>query len=252
MSNSSASSSVSPPQPPVEGWTRNKFLFLIAFALAVHVALLFIFGTKKQIVSRPLGKVPHLRLADNADEFTALGNPTLFARPNARDLVTTFWRRTPEVPQPWFNSPEAPRFLPPAPERLGAAFGEFMRASRPAALKLNFKPEPELTTPVLAPDDTMPRATSMQIAGELAQRPRLDRIEPPSIAVNDVIAPSKVQALVNTDGNVASAVLLESSSLADADQRALQLVRNLRFAPASRLMFGEIIFTWHTVPTNAP
>ena len=67
-----------------------------------------------------------------------------------------------------------------------------------------------------------------------------------------MIAPSKVQALVNTDGNVASAVLLESSSLADADQRALQLVRNLRFAPASRLMFGEIIFTWHTVPTNAP
>ena len=24
------------------------------------------------------------------------------------------------------------------------------------------------------------------------------------------------------------------------------------FAPTPRLMFGEIIFTWHTVPTNAP
>jgi outer membrane biosynthesis protein TonB len=69
-----------------------------------------------------------------------------------------------------------------------------------------------------------------------------------------VIAPSKVQALVDTAGNV-SPVLLESSANAAADQIALQLARNLRFAPAPRLMFGEIIFTWHTVPvtaTNAP
>jgi hypothetical protein len=36
-----------------------------------------------------------------------------------------------------------------------------------------------------------------------------------------------------------------------ADQRALQLARDLRFAPASRLMFGEITFTWHTVPMTS-
>ena len=95
----------------------------------------------------------------------------------------------------------------------------------------------------------------MQISGELAQRPLLSQVELPSIPVNDVIPPSKVQALVDTAGNVASAVLLESSKLDTADQRALQIARNLRFAPAPRLMFGEITFTWHTVPvasTNAP
>jgi hypothetical protein len=79
--------------------------------------------------------------------------------------------------------------------------------------------------------------------------------------VNDVIAPSRVQLLINRDGTVASAVLLETTGYAaadhcaPADQQALDLARTLRFAPADRLMFGEIDFDWHTVPlttTNAP
>jgi hypothetical protein len=50
-------------------------------------------------------------------------------------------------------------------------------------------------------------------------------------------------------------VLLQSSEDAEADRLALDLARTLQFAPADRLMFGEIIFNWHTVPvaiTNAP
>jgi hypothetical protein len=35
-----------------------------------------------------------------------------------------------------------------------------------------------------------------------------------------------------------------------ADQLALQLARQLRFAPAPQLMFGRIIFNWHTVPVT--
>jgi TonB family protein len=64
-----------------------------------------------------------------------------------------------------------------------------------------------------------------------------------------------VQALVDTAGNVASAVVVEPNAAPEADQLALQLVRNLRFAPAAHLTFGEITFTWHTVPllnTNEP
>lgn len=252
MSDLPAASPALPPQLQGEGWPRNKFVFLIAFVLALHVALIFIFGTKKQIIPRAVDKVPHLQLADNADEIIALGDPTLFARPNAHDLVTAFWRRTPVPPPPDFNWTEAPRYLPPAPEKFGAAFRAFMQASRPAEFPLNFKPEPRLTAPVAAFDEAMPPATTMQITGELSRRRRLNTVELPSLPWNDVLAPSKVQALVDTAGNVASAVLLDSSTLNDADQRALQLTRNLRFAPAPSLMFGEIIFNWRTVPTNAP
>jgi TonB family protein len=252
MNELSVGSTMLPPPPPAEGWTRKKLIFFIALALAAHVALIVVFGTKKQFVPRGVAGVPHVQLADNADEFIALGDPTLFARPNAHDLVSAFWKHTPAAKPPSFNWTEPPRYLPPAPEKLGGIFREFMQASQPADFRLNFKPEPKLMAPALAPDDALPQKTTMQISGDLSRRPLLNAIDLPSLPWNDVIAPSKVQALVDTAGNVASAVVLESSGLNDADQRALQLTRNLRFTPAPRLMFGEIIFTWHTMPTNAP
>ena len=258
MSDRSADSPALAPPAQGDGWTQKKFVFLIVFALALHVALIVVFGTKKQIVPRAMADVPHLQLAESANELIALGDPTLFARPNAHDLVTAFWQRPPTVKQPDFRWPEDSRYLPPAPEQFGAAFREFMRTNPPAEMPLSFKPEPKLTEPAIAFDEAMPQATTMQISGELARRRLLTRIELPSIPVNDVIAPSKVQALVDTAGNVASTVLLPDNSIEAAahydvaDQRALQFARNLRFAPAPKLMFGEIVFNWHTVPTNAP
>jgi TonB family protein len=238
------------PKPPGEGWTQQKFFLVLAFVFAFHVALIFLFGTKKPIIPRALTNVPHLQLADNADEFIGLGDPTLFARPNAHDLVTAYWRRTPAVKPPNFDWTEPPLYLPPAPENFGAAFRAFVQNNTSAKFSLDFKPEPKLTAPELALDDAMPQATTMHISGELGQR-LLNPVELPSLPRNDVVAPSKVQALVDTAGNVASAVVIEPNADTDADQRALQLARRLRFAPAPHLTFGDITFNWHTVPANA-
>ncbi len=258
MSDLPADSSALPPQTRSESWSRNRFLFFIAFALAFHLALIVIFGTTKPIVPRAVTKVPHLQLATAANELIALGDPTLFARPNAHDFVTEFWQRPPVASQPDFNWTEAPRWLlQPDAGQLGAAFIQFMQTNEPSGRPLNFTPAPEVIEPVIASDGALPPATTLQISGELARRLLTTQTNFPSIQVNDVIPPSKVQALVDPAGNVASAVLLESSTLAAADQQALQLARNLRFTPAPRLMFGEITFVWHTVPvisvaTNAP
>ena len=240
------------PKPPGAGWSQNKFVFFVAVALVLHVALIFMLGSKKQIVPRAVTNVPHLQIADNASELIALDDPTLFARPNVHDFVTAFWQRPPVVHQPLFNWTEAPRFLSPAPEKLGAVFRRFMQTNPPAERPLDFKPAPKASEPANFFAAALPPATTLQLAGDLARRRLLSQVELPSIQVNDVILPSKVQVLVDPAGNVASTVLLESSAVEAADQRALQLARNLRFAPAPRLMFGEIIFNWHTVPTNAP
>ena len=248
MNETPAFSSALATETPREGWTRNRFLFLVTLLLAAHVALIFIFGTKKQIAPRAVVNVPRWQLADRDSEFIALGDPTLFARPNAHDVVTEFWRRTPSAAPPDFNWTEPPRYLAPAAENFGAAFRAFMRANQPAEFQLRLQPEPKITAPVALPADELPAATTMQVTGDLANRQRLNQIALPAIPSAEIIAPSRVQALVDADGNVASAVLLESSALPAADQRALQLVRELRFAPAPQLMFGEIIFNWRTVP----
>lgn len=241
-------------KPPGEGWTRRKFALVLGFVLAFHLALIFLFGTKQPIVPRPVTNGPHLQLANRANEFITLGDPTLLARPNIHDLTTTFWRRMPPVAQPDFNWPAPPGYLPPMNASFGAAFHDFMQHRLPPEFALDFKPEPKAALPGVACVDPAPR-TTLRIAGELARRPWLnpDALVPPSLPRNDVIAPSTVQLLVDTAGNVASAVVPEPNVSHDsaADQLALRLVRNLRFAPAPRLTFGEITFIWHTVPTNA-
>jgi TonB family protein len=239
------------PRPSDEGWTNRKFVLVLLFVLAVHVSLVFLAGTKKQIVPVPATSYPHLQLADSASELVALGDPTLFARPNAHDLVTAFWRQVPPLPRPNFDRPEHPHYLLPGPGNFGATFHEFVKNSRPGEFPLNFKPEPETIAPEVTMESPVPPNTTMQISDELAQRRLLHADDPPSKACNEVLKPSTVQALVDTEGKVVSGVVLSSSGNSEADQTALRLIRNLRFAPAPRLMFGEITFTWHTVPTNA-
>jgi hypothetical protein len=248
---------------PREGWNRRQFLFLLVIAVILHVALIIVFGTKKPVLPEmPRPSVPHLQLVGDGNELIALGDPTLFARPNARDLVSVYWRHTPAVSQPDFNWTEEPRYLPPAAQQLGFIFREFMRVSQPAEFPLTFKPAPKLTLPVIAFDKIAPQASAMKITGDLAARPLLTSVALPSLPWNDALAPSKVQALVDPAGNVFSAVLLPLESVPDAgtsaaigDSNALAIARSLRFAPAPGLTFGEIIFRWHTVPmtsTNTP
>jgi TonB family protein len=246
------------PRPPAPdaGWTPKKFTLVLLFVLAFHVALVCLLGTRKPILPRAVTNVPRLQLVNNANEFIALGDPTLFARPNAHDLVTAYWRHIPASTRPNFDWAAPPGYLTNAAASLGTLFRDFIQNSRPAELPLHFKPEPLSSVPAVAGQDTTPQ-TTWRISGDLVHRPLVapQNAPLPSLPRNEVIGPSTVQVLVDTAGNVASAVVVAPNAAPEADQLALQLVRNLRFTPASHLTFGDITFTWHTVPllnTNEP
>ena len=276
------------PTPLEAGWSRQKFLLVFTLLLAFHVALISLLETRKPIRLRPVTDVPHLRLAShqaassriqawwlkadqrhpgmtrNADEFVALSDPTLFARPNPHDVVSAFWRRMAPAPLPDFNWSEAARYLNPGDEAFGsgrpaADFGSEFHAFAQASageFALNFKPVPQEIAPPLADDEFLPRTTTLRITGELASRPLLNPdLALPVLPRNEVLEPSRVQALVDCEGNVVSALLPAPTTDSAADQRALQLVRAFRFAPAPQLMLGDITLVWHTVPlvnTNPP
>lgn len=246
------------PKPDGEGWSRTKWLTLIALIFAAHIVLIFVFGERKEIVPRAVTNVPVLKLADNSDEMLALNDPTLFALPHQRDFASAVWPKTPGAKQPLFRWTEPPRALPLPAENLGATFQQFMRTNSFASYPLDFKPQPKLNEPISPAEPALAQNSALQMTGELAQRPLLNPINLPSLPYNDVIAPSIVQVLVDAAGNVVSAVLLPSeNSLAAAshydvaDQRALKLARRLRFAPATQLTFGKIIFNWRTAPSTA-
>jgi TonB family protein len=241
-----------PVSPPETGWSWKKIFFLIAFAFAGHLAFIFIFSEKKTSPPRVAANVPQLQLADNASELIALDDPTLFALPHVADFAPAIWRRPPAIPSPSFRWTEAPAFLAPAGETLGTAFGAFVESNRVAAAPLNFKPEPQLTIPEVSTESMLPPNSRLEISGELTRRKLLTPIVVPTLPYNDVIPPTKVQLLVDDSGHVLSAAPLESSGYELADQTALKLAATARFEPAIGLAFGEFIFSWHTVPTNAP
>jgi hypothetical protein len=250
-------------EPPGGGsWTRNRWFTLIALVFAAHVLLLFAFGGRKQIVARAVTNVPALNLADNSSEWLALNDPTLFALPHQKDFASAIWLPAHVLEPPSFRWTEPPRWLPVSADELGLAFNQFMQTNRFAGFELQLKSPVKLSAPGLPIEPALAQTSTLQIQDGLAQRRLLDPINLPSLPYANVIAPSKVQVLVDAAGNVISTVLLPPDSgftAADqydqADQRALELARAARFAPSSRLTVGRMIFKWHTVPppaTNAP
>jgi hypothetical protein len=237
--------------PPAEGWSWNRICLLILLAFAAHVAFVFLLGAKKTPVPRTVTNVPVLHLADNGCDLVRLTDPTLFVLPHKEDFVSTLWSQLPTNTHPagW---PEPAAFLAPNVGALGAAFNIFMQTNRFALAPLHFKPAPQPSLSPVTAESVLPQNSFWQLAGEIAGRRMLNSLSVPTLAWNDVLAPSRVQLLVDQNGDVISDVLVQSSELDAADQQALALARTLQFAPADRLMFGEIIFNWHTVPTNAP
>ena len=106
----------------------------------------------------------------------------------------------------------------------------------------------------------------MRVEGELAGRRLLKPIELPSWPHTEILTNSIVQIIVDADGwTISPGALLSGSGLNEADQYALRLARVARFEsvrplgpahatnPASRPMWGKLIFEWQTVPfSNAP
>ena len=237
------------------GWSRKKLFFLFLVAVGVHLGCVLIFGTKHPPALRAVPVVPQLQVAPNHREIAALTDPTLFVLPHeGLDGVPAAWRQPPQPDEPSFHwaESEPPPFLKPVAEDFGASFAAFLKTNQVARGSLDFKPAPVVSTPEVTFEPILPRQSVLKINGDLASRPTLSLPMVPAIPCNDVIRPTRVQAVVDADGNVVSSVLLESSEFTDADRKALELARQIRFAPATQTVIGELIFTWHTVPVTPP
>jgi TonB family protein len=246
-----------PPNGTFSGvkWSRKKIFVFIVFMFVAHLGFIFLFGTKKNPAPRSPDNVPHFQIVNDSAGLVALDDPTLFAQPHIEDFAPAVWRQMPKIEEPTISWGEAPPFLTPDVEWFGAAFNSFMTSNRFAKPALNFKPAPQLSAPAVQIESMLPQRSTVQIGGDISRRPLNEAINAPTLAYNDVIAPSRVQVLVGAGGEVASVALLDSSGYDMADLKALELARRARFAPAKGLAFGEMIFNWHTVPvltTNAP
>ena len=247
-------------------WTARYWWTMAIAVFLAQLALIVIFGSRHPGAVQPVARVPTLQLAGGDNEFVAVSDPTLFALPHANDFGAAIRRQAPSFPPPLYRWTESPRWLALANTDLLNTFGRFMRTNAFVAISLDFKPEPIFSEPAL-PSTTPPRPRStVTFRGDLARRPFLHSRELPDWPETDVIAPSKVQVLVDTAGRVISTVLLPPDygvllptdygiepeiRDANADKMALDLARAARFAPAGQVTVGQMIFNWHAVPIAA-
>jgi len=243
-------------------WTARRWWTMAVLVLMIHVGLIFALGARKLRPVRTVSRVPVLHWAAANDEFIALNDPALFALPQANDFGAAIRTQTPAFnPRPFYWT-EPARWPPLAPAPPDRTFGRFLQSNAPPVAALDFAPEPQFDAPAVPALTALRQPSTLRLRGELAGRPLLAPPHLPAWPAADVIAPSKVQVLVDPAGGVVSAVLLPpdlglESDLHDdhADQTALNLARTARFAPAARLTVGQMIFNWETVPppaTNAP
>jgi hypothetical protein len=256
-----------------------RWLALVAIVFAIHVALILIFGSYKAPAPVPVKNTTSLALTEESGGWVALNNPTLFGLPNQDGFAGVMWSALPPLPfrpQDWT---EKPRWLSAtdslAVAQLVAPLNHFVATNRIAEIDLEFSLPPSLSVPALPAESPFAPGSTLQIEGDLAKRQLLTPINPPLLPSADVIAPSKVQVLVDAAGNVVSAVLLPSDNFLEtspamdrdanqrADARALELARAARFIPlaldaakllpgtASSPVVGVLVFNWQTEPETA-
>jgi len=110
-----------------EGWSRQRWLTMVALVFAAQVAIIFVLGEKKFPPARAVTNVPRFTLADSTNELIALDDPTLFVLPHAADFASQIYSN----PPPDFRWKEPPGEMPLAAENLGADFARFMRTNPP-------------------------------------------------------------------------------------------------------------------------
>ena len=260
-----------------------RWLVMIAIVFLIHVALIFIFGARKPMAPLPFETAPSLTLAGRSSAgWQSLNDATLFALPNANGFAGPMWVALPPETFHRQDWTEKPRWLevtdPGQAAELGATLNRFVQTNHFASVHFEFNLPPALMVPAIPAQPPFEANSTLQIEGEIAKRPLLNKMDLPSWPAPDVIPPSVVQVLVDAAGNVVSAVLLppenylETSDYTtrddpDADRSAVTLARTACFAPlasdamgvesdpSSSLAMGRLIFNWQTVPvatTNAP
>lgn len=236
-------------------WTARHWWTMVVLVLLAHFAIVCIFGAKQGPPARPPGRVPALKIASLNDQSIALNDPTLFALPHARDFASANWPLPATNQPPSFNWHEAPGWLWLSGDFSTKTFVQFMATNHSVDWSLNFKPEPEFNQPVPPEIPALPDHSTLHLRGELARRTLLNSRRLPEWPAAGIIAPSKVQVVVDTAGRVLSAALLPpdyglelAARDAPADQYALECARASRFSPNQQLIVGQMIFKWHAVP----
>jgi len=250
----------SPAVASSSAWSARRWLLTIGAVFALQILLVLTLSNRILPRVTPALRGAQYQLVTEGSatsglaELPWLGDAAEFALAGGHGFTGDLWRRLPRLKPQLPEWTEPPRWLAADPRRLGTLLGTGHIPGL-AGFAVADRPTPTLPGRLL-PATPVPPGTTLTVAGGLQGR-ALAAVPPlPTWPFNDILEPTTVQVAVDDHGAVVSANLLTHSELEAADQQALVLARQTRFAvvpSATRvgpLAWGELVFHWQTLPPS--
>ena len=203
-----------------------------------------------RLVTRPISE---------REVFSTLmaSHPTVFVLANDRGFSAKAWleMRPQDFSIPDWDEPV--RWLQLSVPALGSVFTNFIPNGDIVAPQIADKlPLPEVFP---AEPSSVPLVSTFHLRGPVASRALKADLPIPVWQTNDVLRSSEVEINVDGGGNVILARLRSRSGLTTADDKAIELTRQLTFKPvnhgaeSTNLVAGVVRFDWVTVAApNVP
>ncbi|MEN9573712.1 MAG: hypothetical protein RL514_1567 [Verrucomicrobiota bacterium] len=261
--------SAAPGTPP---WSGRRWTFVIVALGTLQLGAVWLLSAR----SRPPQRQPQVEFAARwltaptamrAVDQLLLNDPTHLAAVNPRSFSGAWLRPAPPAYRPaeWR---EAERSFAQPTQTLGTAFQQVLPTGPATLFEPARKPATAPAAAVVA-QPALRSASRLLVEGPLRDRPLLQAPALPSWPHTDVLADTRVQVSVSTEGLVQPPHLAPADRVNDpaqraaqrtADQHALELARALRFAPAAKAPSaraatpseGVLVFQWHTLAPPAP
>lgn len=254
--------------PSVEehSWPRARWWLALVLVMALQLGFIFVLSDRSPVVVQKTRPAPTIHVAsDEPDELLQLSDPTLFVLPHQQGFSGETWLKIPTLAASSNQWTEPRRWLLLEEETLGTTFSQFMTTNFFETGRFEMMPSPRLTRLEVEPEIMIAGKSSVRLEGALSERRLRVPVEVPPWPYVDVIAPSKVQVLVDAAGNVISSLLLPSENQlepvtplkSEADKNAVRLAKTARFEALPRgspdVTVGVMNFNWQIISpmTNA-
>jgi TonB family protein len=236
-------------------WNWRRWVMFFVLIFATQLLLIYFLSANNRAPSRR--EIQHVAVEVfpkqlTESEFTETflaSDPTLFVLPNRHGFSGSAWLKVPSRNYDLVEQTKPSFWLGLDSEQLGTTVGQFIRTNILSTLQTSENPTPEIFVSQM-PDALAYAKTNstFRFEGNLAARKlnHLPKLE--SQHHTDILSNSVVQIAVDKSGAVISTRLISRSGKNDSDRSALETARQLQFAPGKEIVWGNLIFDWHTIP----
>lgn len=241
----------------IPAWPRARWVGSVLAVFALQLALILVLADHAPVVTRHvesgtrLSMVTDRAAVERLARAVAANDPTVYALANPRGFSGPAWLEVKPLEHTLADWKDREHWLSPGDKKYGATFNGYVRQNAMTPDGAPAMPAPQLDAVNPANPELLEKSR-LVVLGDLKQRKLLATPRLPVWPSPDILGSTVLQVVVNGDGETVSITLLAGTGLAAADQKALEIARQVHFEKAPKggaeLTWGQLVFQWKTAP----